>query len=92
MQNLKGIGAYGTVGLDFAVAVAIGTYGGWWLDKKLGWTPWLTIVGLLFGVAAGFNVLYKAAKRLKEETEREERKQRESERNGSENDGNDDAS
>ena len=92
MQNLKGIGAYGTVGLDFAVAVAIGTYGGWWLDKKLGWTPWLTILGLLFGVAAGFNVLYKAAKRLKEETEREERKLRESERNGSKNDGNDDAS
>ena len=62
------------------------------MDKKLGWTPWLTILGLLFGVAAGFNVLYKAAKRLKEETEREERKQRESERNGSKNDGNDDAS
>jgi len=91
MQNLKGIGAYGTVGLDFAVAVAIGTYGGWWLDKKLGWTPWLTIAGLLFGVAAGFNVLYKAAKRLKEETEREDRRQRESELN-SKNDGNDDPS
>jgi ATP synthase protein I len=91
MQNLNGIGAYGTVGLDFAVAVAIGTYGGWWLDKKLGWTPWLTIAGLLFGVAAGFNVLYKAAKRMKEETEREDRKLRESERNNK-NDGNDDPS
>ncbi|HOT12637.1 MAG TPA: AtpZ/AtpI family protein, partial [Polyangiaceae bacterium] len=68
-----GIGSYGTVGLDFAVAVTIGLLGGWWLDKKVGWTPWLTIVGLLFGVAAGFNILFKAAKRLREQTEREER-------------------
>lgn len=75
MHNLKGIGAYGTVGLDFAVAVAICLYGGWWLDKKLGTTPWLMIVGLVLGVVVGFNVLYKAAKRLKEETEREDRAQ-----------------
>ena len=77
MHNLKGIGAYGTVGLDFAVAVAICLYGGWWLDKKLGTNPWLMIVGLVLGVVVGFNVLYKAAKRLKEETEREDRAQRE---------------
>jgi ATP synthase protein I len=85
---LRGIGTYGTVGLDFAVAVTIGLLGGWWLDKKVGWTPWLTVVGLLLGVAAGFNVLFKAARKLREETERDEREGHED----SKRDGNDDAS
>jgi ATP synthase protein I len=88
MQGLRGIGTYGTVGLDFAVAVTIGLLGGWWLDKKVGWTPWLTVVGLLLGVAAGFNVLFKAARKLREETERDERESHED----SKRDGNDDAS
>ncbi len=88
MQNLKGIGAYGTVGLDFAVAIAICLYVGWWLDEKLGSTPWLMVVGLLLGVAVGFNVLFKAAKRMKEETEREDERQRD--RSQGEDDGNDD--
>ncbi len=86
MQGLRGIGTYGTVGLDFAVAVTIGLLGGWWLDKKVGWTPWLTVVGLLLGVAVGFNVLFKAARKLREETERDERESH------SKRDGNDDAS
>lgn len=90
MQRFQGIGAYGTVGLDFAVAVALGLAAGWWADNKLGWTPWLTVVGLLFGIAVGFNMLFKAAQRMRRETEREERKQREERRETS--DGNDDAS
>lgn len=89
MHRFQGIGAYATVGLDFAVAIAIGLYAGWWLDKKLGWTPWLMIVGLLFGVAAGFNLLLKAAKRMREETEREDEEQR---RAQSKTDGDDDQS
>ena len=73
MQQFRGIGRYGTVGLDFAVAVTIGLLGGWWLDNKVGWTPWLTILGLLLGTAAGFNVVFKAAKAMREEAEREDR-------------------
>jgi ATP synthase protein I len=79
MQRFKGVGSYGTVGLDFAVAIAIGTLGGKWLDSKFGTLPWLTIVGLMFGIAAGFNLLIKAAKRLREEAEHEERKRAEEE-------------
>lgn len=75
MHRFKGIGTYGTVGLDFAVAVVIGFLGGWWLDNKLGSKPWLSVVGLLLGVAAGFNLLFKAAKRMREEAEQDERSQ-----------------
>lgn len=93
MQRFRGIGTYGTVGLDFAVAVTIGLLGGWWLDTKLGSTPWLMVLGLLFGVAAGFNLLFKAAKRMREETEREDRQQQqEADRKVGNRDGNDDPS
>jgi ATP synthase protein I len=91
MHRFQGIGTYATVGLDFAVAIAIGLYAGWWLDKKLGSTPWLMIIGLLFGVAAGFNLLFKAAKRMREDTEREDRDQREEE-SKTKRDGDDDQS
>lgn len=75
MQSLKGIGPYGTVGLDMVLAVVVGLLGGRWLDQRLGLRGWLTVIGFLFGVAASFNILFKAAKRLREETEREDREQ-----------------
>jgi ATP synthase protein I len=75
MQSLKGIGPYGTVGLDMVLAVVVGLLGGRWLDQRLGTRGWLTVIGFLFGVAASFNILWKAAKRLREETEREDREQ-----------------
>ena len=83
MQRFQGVGAYATVGLDFALAVVIGFLGGLWLDKKFGTHGWLTIIGFLFGVAAGFNLLWKAARRMREETEREDREnQKQRERTG----------
>ncbi len=40
------------------IAVVIGLLFGWWLDSRFGTSPWLTILFLLFGIAAGFkNVL-----------------------------------
>jgi F0F1-type ATP synthase assembly protein I len=75
MQPLKGVGAYGTVGLDMVLAVVVGLLGGRWLDGRFGTRGWLTVIGFMFGVAASFNILFKAAKRLREETEREDREQ-----------------
>jgi ATP synthase protein I len=34
-------------------AAALGTFLGWWLDKKLGTAPWLLLVGAVLGVATG---------------------------------------
>jgi F0F1-type ATP synthase assembly protein I len=74
MQRFKGIGTYGTVGLDMAVAVLLGFLAGRWADQKLGARGWPTIVGVLLGIAVAFNMLFKAAKRLRQETEREDRR------------------
>ncbi|MCL2823032.1 MAG: AtpZ/AtpI family protein [Polyangiaceae bacterium] len=62
------LGRYAAMGLDFVVAIAIGFGCGWWLDGKLGFSPWLTIAGLVFGVAAGFNTVFKLTQKLSEAT------------------------
>jgi len=41
-------------GLTFAMATAGFLFLGWWVDGKLGTTPWLTILGALVGAAGGF--------------------------------------
>ncbi len=46
----------------FPVSIAAGGFGGHYLDQKLATFPWLTLIGLLFGVAAGFINLLKAVK------------------------------
>lgn len=79
-QDLKGLGTYGTVGLEFGLSVLFGLLGGQWLDKRLGWAPWLTLIGLGFGSAAGIRTLWRAAKAAERELEREEQREREARR------------
>lgn len=55
---------FSAVGLEMGVAVAIGYGAGWWLDKTFGTKPYLTMVMLLFGIAAGFMTIVRAAKEL----------------------------
>lgn len=42
-----------SIGINFAVSTLLGYYGGSWLDGKLGTAPWLMVVGIMAGVAAG---------------------------------------
>jgi len=73
-QHWKGLGAYGTVGLEIALSVIVGLLAGQWLDKKLGTAPWLMIIGLAYGIAAGARALYRALKRANREAEELDRK------------------
>ena len=59
----KALGELSTVGITLVVATVIGLAGGYYLDRWLGTSPWLTLVGLLFGIAAGFVNLFRAVKR-----------------------------
>ncbi|MCS6912177.1 MAG: AtpZ/AtpI family protein [Myxococcales bacterium] len=49
----------GYVGIFFGVAVAIGYLGGAWADRHLHTRPWLAIIGILLGIAAGFRELHR---------------------------------
>ena len=60
---LKTLGMISTMGISFAVAIAIGVYAGLKLDEWFGTGPWFFFIFLLFGIAAGFRNIYIMANR-----------------------------
>jgi ATP synthase protein I len=62
-KQLKLASRVSAVGLELVFATCIGYFGGRWLDGYLGSEPWLTYVGLLVGVLAGFKGLWYFARR-----------------------------
>ena len=48
------------LGTELVVATIVGFAIGWGLDRALGTSPWLAIVFLMLGVAAGFRNLLRA--------------------------------
>ena len=59
----KALGELSTIGMTLVIATVLGLAGGYYLDRWLGTSPWLTLIGLLFGIAAGFVNLFRAVKR-----------------------------
>lgn len=49
-----------SVGTQLVVSTFLGFGMGYWLDKKLGTSPALTIIFVVLGVAAGFLNVYRA--------------------------------
>jgi F0F1-type ATP synthase assembly protein I len=66
-------GMAGSVGIEIAVAVAIGYFGGTYLDHKLGTRPWLTIFGLVIGVGAAIKALVRVTRTYRRAFEDEDR-------------------
>ena len=79
-QDWKGMGSYGTVGLEVILSVLVGFLGGTFLDDKLGTKPWLTLIGFAYGVAAAARALYRAARRATKEAEDLDRRERDERR------------
>jgi len=50
------------IGLQFALSIALGAWGGNWIDTRFGTAPYGIMVGLLLGAAAGFRDLYRLAR------------------------------
>ena len=61
--NIKSGIAYGAAVSLFAAVVG-GLIVGWLLDRWLGTSPWLLVVGLILGAAAGFYEFIRATSRL----------------------------
>ena len=59
----KALGELSAVGLTLVVATVLGLAGGYYLDGRLGTSPWLTLIGLLLGIVAGFVNLFRSVKR-----------------------------
>ena len=65
-DTMRTLGALSTVGFSFVLAVVLGAWLGWLLDKWFGTGPWLFFLFFFFGLAAGaLNVYRTAGKFLK---------------------------
>jgi ATP synthase protein I len=58
----RSLGMLASVGITFVVATAGATIGGYFLDRWLGTPPWLTLIELAVGVAAGFRGFFRSVK------------------------------
>lgn len=58
---MRTIGALSTVGISFVLAIVLGVWIGWMLDKWLGTTPWMFFLGFVAGLAAGILNVYRTA-------------------------------
>lgn len=55
----KGLALASRVGLELVAATVIGAGLGYALDRWLGTGPWLMVVGVVLGAAAGFLGIYR---------------------------------
>lgn len=70
-KGLKSFGRYGGVGFELLGSIAVGYYVGHYLDGKFG-TRWIALVGFAIGCYAGFRALFRAAKTMQRDIERDE--------------------
>ncbi len=58
----KGLGELSSIGITLVLATVIGVATGHYADQWLGTSPWLLLLGLAFGIAAGFVSMYRSVK------------------------------
>jgi ATP synthase protein I len=63
----RALGELSSIGLVLVVATIIGLVGGYYADRLLGTSPWLLLVGLVLGIAAGFVNLFRSVTRADRE-------------------------
>ena len=63
----KALGELSSIGLVLVVSTIIGLAGGYYADRLLGTSPWLLLVGLVLGIAAGFVNLFRSVTRADRE-------------------------
>ena len=66
-------GSTGAVGIEIAVAIGIGYFGGQYLDRKLGVAPWFMWVGFAAGVGAGIKALVRVVRSYQKTLDDEEK-------------------
>jgi ATP synthase protein I len=59
-----------SVGLELGLSVVISVVFGIWLDGKLGTAPWMMLLWLCIGLAAGFRGVLRAVRRADREAAR----------------------
>ena len=61
---IRQLGKLSLIGIELVVATFIGLAMGIYLDSKFGTSPWLTIIFLILGIAAGYRNIFLEVKKL----------------------------
>ena len=65
ISDLKELAYYSSLGFQVSLSIVIGLAMGVWLDRKFDTNPWMTLVFLGFGIAAGFRNIGLAIKKTR---------------------------
>lgn len=63
-DTVRTLGALSTVGFSFVLAIVIGVWVGWVLDRWLGTSPWMFFLFFVLGLVAGVLNVYRTAGRF----------------------------
>jgi F0F1-type ATP synthase assembly protein I len=47
------------IGVQFAAAILVFAFVGWWIDDRLHTSPWFLLIGVFAGAAGGFFSMYR---------------------------------
>ncbi|AJF05383.1 AtpZ/AtpI family protein [Geoalkalibacter subterraneus] len=76
-QLFKSLGFLSSIGISMVAATIIGLAMGYYLDRWLETSPWLTLIFLLFGIIAGFRNMFiltrREVRRQQEQDDRDNR-------------------
>jgi len=73
-QLIKSLGFLSSVGISLVASCLIGLVMGYYLDKWLGISPWMTLIFLGFGIVSGFRNVYILTERELSRQQREDEK------------------
>ncbi|HVN95568.1 MAG TPA: AtpZ/AtpI family protein [Syntrophorhabdaceae bacterium] len=73
-DNLVALLQYSSHGLEMGLCVVIGILMGYYLDKLFHSSPYLTIIFMLFGVAAAVKAAIRLLKKIEKDDERNDNK------------------
>ncbi|AKX95244.1 hypothetical protein MTHERMOG20_15220 [Moorella thermoacetica] len=59
-------------GITLTAGVLLGFYGGSWLDRRLGTSPWLMLAGVLLGIGTGFHSIFSELRALEKDLKNRE--------------------
>jgi len=71
-QLMRSLGFLSSLGICMVASSFIGLFIGYYLDKWLGTSPWMTLIWLGFGIASGFRNIFILTRRAMRELEQEE--------------------
>jgi len=66
-SSWKALAELSSIGMTLVLATVIGLAAGYYLDRWLGTSPWLILIGLGLGIAAGFVNLFRSVKRAEQD-------------------------